>query len=253
MYSFYDMLQYAQQGGGAASKQQQIMQIIKAYSQAAGVDPRQVLAQLQKMSPQQQQQTLMKMAQAVQQQPQQEAPAEEEQQQMMNVGGMYNYRSGGAIGPVNRQDRMTYPEMLWYEQNGGMIPAMPVGAYDVPKYYMGGRDTAAGYGQNIGGFKEGGYMDPAWMKSGGIHINPANKGKFTASAKRAGMGVQEFASHVLANKEDYSSTQVKRANFARNAAKWKHQDGGLTVGQEVDATPEMLQWLKDNGYTYEQI
>jgi hypothetical protein len=64
---------------------------------------------------------------------------------------------------------------------------------------------------------------------GGIHINPANKGKFTASAERAGMGVQEFARHVLANKEDYSSTQVKRANFAHNAAGWKHEMGGVQL------------------------
>lgn len=64
---------------------------------------------------------------------------------------------------------------------------------------------------------------------GGIHINPANKGKFTASAQRAGMGVQEFANHVLANKEDYSSTQVKRANFAHNAAGWKHEMGGVQL------------------------
>lgn len=63
--------------------------------------------------------------------------------------------------------------------------------------------------------------------SGGIHINPANKGKFTASAQHAGMGTQEFANHVLANKEDYSSTQVKRANFAHNAAGWKHEMGGM--------------------------
>ena len=62
---------------------------------------------------------------------------------------------------------------------------------------------------------------------GGIHINPANKGKFTASAQHAGMGTQEFARHVLANKEDYSSTQVKRANFAHNAAGWKHEMGGM--------------------------
>ena len=68
--------------------------------------------------------------------------------------------------------------------------------------------------------------DSDMMEYGGIHINPKNKGKFTESANRAGMGVQEFASHVLANKEDYSSTQVKRANFAKNAAKWKHEDGG---------------------------
>jgi hypothetical protein len=67
----------------------------------------------------------------------------------------------------------------------------------------------------------------AKYEKGGIHINPANKGKFTASAERAGMGVQEFARHVLANSEDYSSTQVKRANFARNAAGWKHEMGGV--------------------------
>lgn len=81
------------------------------------------------------------------------------------------------------------------------------------------------------------------FKDGGtIHINPANKGKFTASAKRAGMGVQEFASHVLANKEDYSSTQVKRANFAKNASKWKHEDGGdvLPVQQQLNNTDEII-------------
>ena len=54
----------------------------------------------------------------------------------------------------------------------------------------------------------------------GIHIRPENRGKFTASAKRAGKGVQEYARHILANKEDYSTTQIRRANFARNAAKW---------------------------------
>lgn len=63
-------------------------------------------------------------------------------------------------------------------------------------------------------------------KQGGIHIDPKNKGKFTASAKQHHMGVQEFAKHVLANKEDFSSTQVKRANFAKNASKFKHADGG---------------------------
>jgi len=90
-------------------------------------------------------------------------------------------------------------------------------------------------------------------KYGGIHINPANKGKFTASAQSAGMGVQEFASHVLANKEDYSSTQVKRANFARNAASWNKQMGGLVEGDILDVTPEQLQMLKQGGYNFEII
>lgn len=66
-----------------------------------------------------------------------------------------------------------------------------------------------------------------FKKGGGIHINPKNKGKFTASAKRAGMSVQEFARHVLANKDKYSTTQVRRANFARNAKRFKHKEGGI--------------------------
>lgn len=56
-----------------------------------------------------------------------------------------------------------------------------------------------------------------------IHIKKKNRGKFTDSANRSGMGVQEFASHVLSNKDKYSATQIKRANFARNASKWKHK------------------------------
>lgn len=89
------------------------------------------------------------------------------------------------------------------------------------------------------------------MAYGGIHINPANEGKFTASAKKAGMGVQEFASQVLANKEDYSSTQVKRANFARNAAGWKKAMGGPVVGQEIEVSAKELEELRKQGYQFE--
>ena len=61
---------------------------------------------------------------------------------------------------------------------------------------------------------------------GGIHINPANEGKFTASANAAGMGVQEYAAHVLAD-DNASPLMKKRANFARNAAKWNRAYGGM--------------------------
>ena len=74
-------------------------------------------------------------------------------------------------------------------------------------------------------------------KKGGIHINPKNKGKFTASAKRAGMGVQEYANHILANKDKYSATLVKRANFARNAKRFKHQKGGIIM-EPIIVTPD---------------
>ena len=69
-------------------------------------------------------------------------------------------------------------------------------------------------------------------KGGSIHIKKKNRGKFTESAKRAGMGVQEYARHVLTNKDKYSSTLVKRANFARNAKKFKHENGGVLKAQE---------------------
>ena len=55
-----------------------------------------------------------------------------------------------------------------------------------------------------------------YLKQGGIYINPKNKGKFTKKANRAGYGVQEYARHVLANKDDYPASTIKQANFARN-------------------------------------
>jgi hypothetical protein len=54
----------------------------------------------------------------------------------------------------------------------------------------------------------------------GIYIKPQNRGKFTAYAKSKGQSVQQAASSVLSNPKA-SPTQKKRANFARNAAKWK--------------------------------
>lgn len=55
---------------------------------------------------------------------------------------------------------------------------------------------------------------------GGIHIKKSHRGLFTKEAKEHGMGVQKFASHVLANKDKYSPEVVKRANFARNSTKF---------------------------------
>lgn len=56
----------------------------------------------------------------------------------------------------------------------------------------------------------------------GIHIKPENKGKFTKKAKAHDMGVQEFAHHVMANKEDFSESTEKQAVFAANSKKFKH-------------------------------
>ena len=92
-------------------------------------------------------------------------------------------------------------------------------------------------------------LEIPYMQQGGIHINPANKGKFTAQANRANMGVQEYANYVLRNKEDFSSTTVKRANFARNANKWKKQEGGEMNKEIIIKIQEALQ----QGVTPEQL
>ena len=75
-------------------------------------------------------------------------------------------------------------------------------------------------------WEEGGEIEDqggSMFAYGGIHLDPAKKGTFKAQATRMDMSVQEAASHILANKEDYSPAMVKKANFARNFAK---EEGG---------------------------
>lgn len=87
------------------------------------------------------------------------------------------------------------------------------------------------------------------FKEGGIMIKKENRGKFTESANRANMGVQEYAKHILANKEDYSPTLIKRANFARNFGDRKAFGGDLnTYGGTYNGGLEYI----DNGGTHEQ-
>lgn len=72
------------------------------------------------------------------------------------------------------------------------------------------------------------YID--YMKSGGIHIKEKNRGKFTESAKRAGKSVQQHATDVL-NDPNATRLQKRRAQFAKNAKKWKHENGGILFEQ----------------------
>lgn len=71
------------------------------------------------------------------------------------------------------------------------------------------------------------------FNDGGINIKEENKGKFTALANTHGMTPLQMANHIFANKGNYSSTQIKRANFVRNAAKW-HAEGGNLDNQFSD-------------------
>lgn len=87
------------------------------------------------------------------------------------------------------------------------------------------------------------------FKEGGIMIKKENRGKFTESANRANMGVQEYARHILANKEDYSPTLIKRANFARNFGGRKAFGGDLnTYGGTYNGGLEYI----NNGHTHSE-
>ena len=79
-----------------------------------------------------------------------------------------------------------------------------------------------------GNVKNGLISTPRPKAKGGtdIHIKPSKRGTFTAAAKAHGKSVQGFANQVLANKDNYSSAMVKKANFARNASKWNHKACG---------------------------
>jgi hypothetical protein len=180
------------------------------------------------------------------------------------VGAIRNFKNkkGNALrtaiaiaGALPRPGRVFFPgsffvdEMPKWAQTVHKLRGL-VG--DVGGFYQGMEKATRGVLKGLGPYD---YTSPSfnYKQGGGIHINPANKGKFTASAKRAGMGVQEFAAHVLANKEDYSTTQIKRANFARNAAQWNKQYGGPVEGEVMDVTPEQLEELRRQGYQFEMI
>ena len=105
-------------------------------------------------------------------------------------------------------------------------------------------------------------IDPIQMAKSGIEIKPENEGKFTAWAKARGMGVQEAAKKVMANKDRYPTRIVKMANFAKNAAGWKKEEGGeqkefephfMYKGDRKIRAKDMETHLrlKEAGYTHE--
>jgi hypothetical protein len=55
-----------------------------------------------------------------------------------------------------------------------------------------------------------------------IHIKASRVGTFRAAASRRGLTTAKFAARVLRNPDEYSPAMRKKANFARNARKWRH-------------------------------
>lgn len=134
------------------------------------------------------------------------------------------------IGPNNKNGlSVNHGEMMQFGGNGVRVfSAEPIlGGVSPSKLVQAGINPNAVFAaqeryKDIHHLKDNGDN----YKSGGIHIAPSKRGTFTAAAKQHGMGVQAFASKVLANKSNYSPAMVKKANFARNASRWHHVLGG---------------------------
>lgn len=77
-------------------------------------------------------------------------------------------------------------------------------------------------------------------KGGSIHIKKENRGKFTETKKRTGKTAEELV-------HSKNPLTRKRAQFAINARKWKHQNGGIING---DSNPHI--W-NERPYTDDEI
>lgn len=152
---------------------------------------------------------------------------QQEQQRQAMVNGALQYAAAG--GKLN-DDITRIVEEEYATAYGGYIPKkykglnMPYSSGGkLPKEVLRARVEAHMSPEQADAYVEN------YAKGGGIHIKESKKGTFTAAAKKRGKSVQEFARQVLANKGNYSAAMVKKANFARNAAGWKHAHGGPVV------------------------
>lgn len=73
--------------------------------------------------------------------------------------------------------------------------------------------------------------DDMYKAGGSIHIKPSHKGRFTAYKQRTGKTTEE----ALHSKDPHVR---QMANFARNAAKWKHEDGGPVMYADGGKLPQ---------------
>lgn len=152
-----------------------------------------------------------------------------------NFSAGYDYNS--AI-----QDAMLLPEQI------GGIPVQRSKSQLAELYQNFMPNSTAGQWQPFGKYENGGQIPEA---KSGIHIKPENKGKFTAAANRAHMGVQEYARKVL-NDPNASPTLKKRANFARNFG-GKKANGGYVAGQEYEVDNNTYNMLISMGYDIERL
>jgi hypothetical protein len=159
------------------------------------------------------------------------APMNVQPQILKRTNGVAHMREGGINNPGFNALPIAVQEKIKARMEFGGVhmptPMKKDGGYW--KYY--GYDEDGG---NIAELAQGGPTDYAneqspEYKKGGIHIKPENRGKFTAYKKRTGKTTEEAL-----HSPDPHVRQM--ANFARNAAKWKHEYGGPAMMQEGGGT-----------------
>lgn len=137
---------YAQEGATAqGGGDDQVMQLIQAYAQAAGVDPKELMAQLQQMSPEQQQQAIQNMAKELQggQEGQEQNQSPQEEQAEMQGGGQEEMMQQIAQAIQQGADPQQVMGALVQqgvpeEQAGQMIQAISQQMQGAPQMAMGG-------------------------------------------------------------------------------------------------------------------
>lgn len=149
----------------------------------------------------------------------------------LNLRSDYDYDLRGAWLNGDLPDRNYHMSDRWKKPWHATFSDESVYSGDgaVGGHWYGDRFEPSALNRYVGGFRYGNWGAESFGDGGGIHIKKENRGKFTAAAERAGKSVQAYASQILADKGNYSPTLVKRANFARNAAKW-HGYGGVLYG-----------------------
>lgn len=217
MNTFFDYLDYMQQGG---VPQQQM-----ASPQQGGGNQQEQIMQIIQMYAQIAQVDPKQIMQQLQQMPPQKQ--QEALQQMVQAIQQASEEQGGG------QEQMPMQRM------GGQSSGGYSGTYDAAtgSYFNYGGPYIPTYAEYAygGGFTEipGVFNQP---------VDRPNKAMYGMGMAKGGQMPQWLANRRFAA----AGNQDKMSQYG-------YDDGGVVVGQEMNATPELLQQLKQGGYTFEYI
>lgn len=151
-------------------------------------------------------------------------------------------------GPIDTTDPRSFGETFFENYNNDNMGAVE---YGLMTDYINSRNRQSKY-------KEKSTVPSTLAMNntfadGGIMIKPSHEGLFTEKANNAGMSVQQFAEHVLANKEDYPLSTRKQAVFARNARKFNKHSMGGDLFRENDTLFALGGDLQSNGANWGHV